>query len=195
MELSGFRAAGGCARCMFRRQPTYPSPDTVWSISAEQRVTLLGTSPSHLRASAAAGLRPDHAHDLSALRSIGSSGSILPAAAYHYVAEHVGSRIRLNSTTGGTDIVSSFAGSGPTTAVWPGYLSAPSLGVALDSWDAAGRSVRNEVGELVVTAPMPSMPIRFWGTTTEAVIAVPISILTRECGAMVTGSPSPTITP
>ena len=59
--------------------------------------------------------------------------------------------------------MSSFAGSGPTTVVWPGYLSAPGLGVALDSWDMAGRSVRNEVGELVVTAPMPSMPTGLWG--------------------------------
>jgi acetoacetyl-CoA synthetase len=89
----------------------------------------------------------------------------LSAAAYHYVAEHVGARIRLNSTTGGTDIVSSFAGSGPTSAVWPGYLSAPGLGVALDSWDASGHPVRGDVGELVVTAPMPSMPIYFWGDT------------------------------
>ncbi|MGB8404741.1 MAG: acetoacetate--CoA ligase [Mycobacterium sp.] len=147
----------------FDGSPTHPSPDTVWSICAEHKVTLLGTSPAHLKACAAAELRPGQDHDLSALRSIGSSGSILPAAAYHYVAEHIGSRIRLNSTTGGTDIVSSFAGSGPTTAVWPGYLSAPALGVALESWDTAGRPVRNEVGELVVTAPMPSMPIYFWG--------------------------------
>jgi acetoacetyl-CoA synthetase len=147
----------------FDGSPTHPSLETVWSISAEHRVTLLGTSPAQLRACAAAGLRPGQSHDLSALRSIGSSGSVLPAAAYHYVAEHVGSRIRLNSTTGGTDIVSSFAGSGPTTVVWPGYLSAPGLGVALDSWDVAGRSVRTEVGELVITAPMPSMPTGLWG--------------------------------
>jgi acetoacetyl-CoA synthetase len=147
----------------FDGSPAYPSLDVLWSISAEQRVTLLGTSPTHLSACAAAGLRPGQAHDLSALRSIGSSGSVLPAAAYHYVADRVGSRIRLNSTTGGTDIVSSFAGSGPTTPVWPGHLSAPSLGVALDSWDGAGRSVRNAVGELVVTEPMPSMPVALWG--------------------------------
>jgi acetoacetyl-CoA synthetase len=156
--------AGSRVVC-FDGSPSYPSVDTVWSICAEHRVTVLGTSPAHLKACAAAGLRPGRDHDLSALRSIGSSGSVLPAAAYHYVAEHVGARIRLNSTTGGTDIVSSFAGSGPTTAVWPGYLSAPGLGVALDSWDASGHPVRGAVGELVVTAPMPSMPIYFWGDT------------------------------
>jgi acetoacetyl-CoA synthetase len=149
----------------FDGSPTHPSLDTVWSICADHKVTLFGTSPAHLKACAAAGLRPGRDHDLSALRSIGSSGSILPAAAYHYVAEHVGARIRLNSTTGGTDIVSSFAGSGPTTAVWPGYLSAPGLGVALESWDVSGNPVRNEVGELVITAPMPSMPSYFWGDT------------------------------
>jgi acetoacetyl-CoA synthetase len=147
----------------FDGSPTHPSLDAVWSIAAEQRVTVLGTSPAHLRACAVAGLAPAQAHDLSALRSIGSSGSVLPRSAYHYVAEHVGARIRVNSTSGGTDVVSSFAGSGPTLPVWPGELSAPSLGVALDSWDESGRPVRNGVGELVITQPMPSMPVRLWG--------------------------------
>jgi len=147
----------------FDGSPTHPSLDAVWSITAEHRVTLLGTSPAHLRACAAAGLQPGRAHDLSALRSIGSSGAVLPAAAYHYVAEHIGARVRLNSTTGGTDVVSSFAGSVPTVPVWPGELSAPSLGVALDCWDQRGKPVRNTVGELVITAPMPSMPVALWG--------------------------------
>jgi acetoacetyl-CoA synthetase len=143
--------------------PSFPSLDTLWALAAEHRVTLLGTSPAHLRACAAAGLEPGSAFDLSALRSVGSSGSVLPADAYRYVAEHVGRHVRVNSTTGGTDVVSSFAGAGPTVAVVPGEISAPSLGVALDAWDEHGRPVRNSVGELVVTEPMPSMPIALWG--------------------------------
>jgi len=142
--------------------PTHPGPDVLWRIAAQHRVTLLGTSPGHLLASARAGLDPGTAHDLGALRSVGSSGSVLPPEAYHWVAEHVGPRVRVNSTTGGTDVVSSFAGGGPTVSVWPGELSAPALGVALDAWDADGRPVRGRVGELVVTEPMPSMPSRFW---------------------------------
>jgi acetoacetyl-CoA synthetase len=142
--------------------PSHPSWDTVWALAAEHRVTLLGTSPAHLRACAQAGVEPARDHDLSALRSLGSSGSALPADAYLWAADHVGRRVRVNSTSGGTDVVSAFAGGSPIVPVWPGELSAPSLGVALDSWDPAGRPVRGIVGELVVTKPMPSMPVAFW---------------------------------
>ena len=152
----------------FDGSATHPSPDVLWRIAAEHRVTLLGTSPGHLRVCARAGLDPGEAHDLTALRSVGSSGSVLPPDAYHWVADHVGPRVRVNSTTGGTDVVSSFAGGGPTVPVWQGELSAPALGVALDAWDADGRPVvRGRVGELVVTEPMPSMPIRFWDDPDE----------------------------
>jgi acetoacetyl-CoA synthetase len=94
----------------------------------------------------------------------------------------------------GTDIVSSFAGSGPTTVVRRGYLSAPSLGVTLESWDMASRSVRNEVGELVVTAPMPSMPTRFRGDVDGSRYRSSYFDTYPGYGATETGSPSPTIT-
>jgi acetoacetyl-CoA synthetase len=142
--------------------PAYPSWDALWALAAEHRVTLLGTSPAHLRGCAQAGLEPARDHDLSALRSLGSSGSALPSDAYFWVAGHVGRRVRVNSTSGGTDVVSAFAGGSPIVPVWPGELSAPCLGVALDSWDARGQPVRGAVGELVVTKPMPSMPVAFW---------------------------------
>src|SRR5580658_817249 len=142
--------------------PSYPSWDALWALAAEHQVTLLGTSPAHLRACAQAGVEPARDHDLSALRSFGSSGSALPGDAYFWVAEHVGRRVRVNSTSGGTDVVSAFAGGSAILPVWPGELSAPGLGVALDSWDADGKPVRGEVGELVVTKPMPSMPVAFW---------------------------------
>ena len=142
--------------------PSYPSWDTLWALAAEHRVTLLGTSPAHLRGCAQAGVEPARDHDLSALRSLGSSGSALPGDAYFWAADHVGRRVRVNSTSGGTDVVSAFAGGSPLVPVWPGELSAPGLGVALDAWDARGRPVRGAVGELVVTKPMPSMPVAFW---------------------------------
>lgn len=133
---------------------SHPSWDTVWALAAEHHVTLLGTSPAHLRTCAQAGVEPARDHDLSALRSLGSSGSALPGDAYVWAADHVGRRVRVNSTSGGTDVVSAFAGGSPIVPVWPGELSAPSLGVALDSWDARGGPVRGAVGELVVTKPM-----------------------------------------
>ena len=142
--------------------PSYPSWDALWALAAEHQVTLLGTSPAHVRACAQAGVEPARDHDMSALRSLGSSGSALPGDAYFWVADHVGRRVRVNSTSGGTDVVSAFAGGSPVVPVWPGELSAPCLGVALDSWDADGKPVRGAVGELVVTKPMPSMPVAFW---------------------------------
>lgn len=93
---------------------------------------------------------------------LGSTGAPLPSQSYHWVRDHVGPRVQVASTSGGTDIVSGFAGSAPNTAVWPGEISAPMLGVALDAFDSHGRPVTGEVGELVVTRPMPSMPIHFW---------------------------------
>jgi acetoacetyl-CoA synthetase len=117
---------------------------------------------SGLQASARAGLRPAATYVLSALRILGATGSVLPAGSYHWASEHVGRDVAVASSTGGTDIVSAFAGWAPTVPVWPGEISAPALGVALEAWDSDGRTVREEVGELVVTQPMPSMPLYFW---------------------------------
>ena len=102
----------------------------LWALAAEPR-HLLGTSPAHLRGCTQAGVEPARDHDLSALRSLGSSGSALAGDAYFWVADHVGRRVRVNSTSGGTDVVSAFAGGSPVVPVWPGELSAPCLGVAL----------------------------------------------------------------
>ncbi|HEV3357913.1 MAG TPA: acetoacetate--CoA ligase [Pseudonocardiaceae bacterium] len=139
-----------------------PTPAALWRIAAEHRVTLLGVSPGYLLACAKAGIEPAADHNLSALRTVGSSGSALPAESYHWVSEHVGERVRVVSASGGTDIVSAFAAAAATVPIVPGELSVPCLGVALDAWDEQGRSVRDEVGELVVTKPMPSMPLYFW---------------------------------
>jgi acetoacetyl-CoA synthetase len=142
--------------------PTHPSPSALWQIAAEHRVTLLGVSPAYLLACAKAGIEPGADHDLSALAAVGSSGSALPAEAYGWVADHVGERVRVMSTSGGTDVVSAFAGAAANVPIVAGELSVPCLGVALDAWDEQGRSVRDTVGELVVTRPMPSMPLRLW---------------------------------
>ena len=142
--------------------PSYPSDDALWALAARHEVTVLGTSPAYLQACAQAGRSPGNDHDLRRLRTLGATGSVVPAELYSWVADHVGRDVPLASVTGGTDVVSGFAGFVPVLPVRTGEITAAYLGVALDSWDADGRSVRDAVGELVVTQPMPSMPTRFW---------------------------------
>ncbi|BAH51542.1 acetoacetate--CoA ligase [Rhodococcus opacus] len=160
MVVSGLLV--GATIVLYDGSPSHPDPQRLWDIAAEHRVGVLGLSPGYLLGSAKAGLEPGRDLDLRTLRLIGSTGAPLPPQSYHWVRDHVGDRVQVASTSGGTDVVSGFAGSAPTTAVWPGEISAPLLGVALAAWDADGAPVVDEVGELVVTTPMPSMPIYFW---------------------------------
>ncbi len=152
----------GAPIVLYDGSPTHPGPQRLWEIAAAHRVSFLGVSPGYLLAGARAGLSPGRDLDLSALDTIGATGAPVPASSYQWVHDEVGARVQLGSTSGGTDVVSGFAGSAPTTPVWPGEMSAPFLGVALESWNEAGQPVVGEVGELVVTRPMPSMPLYFW---------------------------------
>ena len=138
MELPRLRPAGRGPDRLLRRQPELPVVDAVWALAAEHRVTLLGTSPAHLRA-----LRPGRRWNRRVITTCprcGRSGRRArrcPATPISGSPITSGRRVRVNSTSGGTDVVSAFAGGSPIVPVWPGELSAPSLGVALDSWDAA----------------------------------------------------------
>jgi acetoacetyl-CoA synthetase len=152
----------GAPIVLYDGSPTHPGPRRLWEIAADNRVAVLGVSPGYLLASAKAGLRPGVELGLSALRVVGATGAPVPASSYWWIAEAVSPRVQLASVSGGTDVVSGFAGSAPTTEVWPGEISAPALGVALASWDAGGKPLVGAVGELVVTKPMPSMPVCFW---------------------------------
>lgn len=158
----------GATAVIYDGSPVYPDTTRLWRIAEEQRITFLGTSPGHLQACERAGISPGEQFDLTALRTIGSTGSTLPAGSYHWVHDHVGADIALTSTTGGTDAVTAFACSAPTTPVWPGEISARALGVALASWDPDGAELRGAVGELVVTKPIPSMPLYFWNDPDRA---------------------------
>lgn len=142
--------------------PSYSCPDALWGLAARTRATVLGTSPGYVLSCEKAGVIPALAHDLSALRLVGITGSALPPASSLWLRDAVGEHIPVSSISGGTDVVSAFAGGVRTVPVRPGELSAPYLGVALEAWNEAGVPVYGEVGELVVTAPMPSMPIGFW---------------------------------
>ncbi|WP_067542778.1 acetoacetate--CoA ligase [Nocardia crassostreae] len=160
-----FQIAGllvGATVVCYDGSPSAPTTDALWSITARVGATIVGTSPGYVLACAKAGAVPRTDHDLAAVRLVGITGSALPPSSSLWLRDNVGEDIPVASISGGTDVVSAFIGGVRTVPVWPGELSAPYLGVALDAWDEQGRSVRNEVGELVITKPMPSMPVRFW---------------------------------
>jgi acetoacetyl-CoA synthetase len=147
---------------LYDGSPVYPDPMRLWRIAADHQAAALGVSPGYLAASAKAGLQPGADLDLSGLRTLGVTGAPLTAAPYYWVRDQVGAHVQTASTSGGTDVASGFAGSSPLTPVYAGEISAPLLGVALETWDDAGQPVTGQVGELVITRPMPSMPLRFW---------------------------------
>ncbi|GAB18171.1 acetoacetyl-CoA synthetase [Gordonia effusa NBRC 100432] len=160
-----FQVAGllcGARIVTYSGSPLYPDADRMWSLVADEGVTYFGTSPGQLQASRKAGLRPGTDHDLSALRCLGSTGSTLAADLFGWVDENVKSGLPVSSISGGTDVVSAFAGGSTGIPVVAGELSVRYLGVALDSWAPDTSSLRGEVGEMVITEPMPSMPIYFW---------------------------------
>jgi acetoacetyl-CoA synthetase len=148
--------------------PNWPSADGPWSqwaIAAETRATFLATGAAYLGACARAGLRPGERWDLSRLREINSSGSPLGADTAAWVYDAVNPTLLLAPTSGGTDICSAFVGGSPLTPVYAGEMSCRPLGVAVDALNADGLPLVGEPGELVVSLPMPSMPLGFWGDT------------------------------
>ncbi len=160
-----FRIAGllcGATVVGYSGHPLYPDADRLWTMLESERVTYFGTSPGHLLASRKAGLHPGAQHDLSRLHTLGSTGSPLPADLFEWVKAEVGEHVAVSSISGGTDVVSAFAGGTAGVPARPGELATRYLGVALHSWSPRREPLIDEVGELVITAPMPSMPIGFW---------------------------------
>ena len=125
-------------------------------------MTCFGTSASYIASCMKAGVEPAASRDLSALRAVGSTGSPLAPEGFEWVYEHVGRETWLFSTSGGTDVCTAFVGGCPVLPVYLGELQARALGADLHAFDEQGRAVIEEVGELVLTQPMPSMPLRFW---------------------------------
>ena len=154
----------GASIVLFDGNPAYPRPDRLWQVVADRGVTVFGTSPGYLRECERAGCEPGRDLDLRALRIVAVTGSILPPSANVWVREHVGPQIQVGSTSGGTDIVGIFVSSNPIVPVYDGEISAIALGVALEVWDEDGHPVpAGTTGEMVITKPMPSMPVAFWG--------------------------------
>jgi acetoacetyl-CoA synthetase len=134
----------------------------LWDMTAEERITIFGTSAKWIALTEKEGVRPAQTHDLSSLKSILSTGSPLAAHSFDYVYQHVKPDVRLSSISGGTDIISCFALGVPTRPVWRGELQGRGLGMKVEIFDEDGHSSRGQPGELVCTAPFPSMPVAFW---------------------------------
>lgn len=153
--------AVGATAVLLDGNPTFPSIDRVWQVAAEENADVLGVSAGFIHACAKAGLNPALQHDLSRLRAVQVTGSPLSTDGYRWVYRAVGD-VWLCSMSGGTDIASIFVGGVPTVPVHVGRIQVPALAVSIESWDDDGRPSHGK-GELVVTAPMPSMPLRLWG--------------------------------
>jgi len=148
---------------LYDGNPTGPDPAVLWDLAERTGITIFGTSAAYLHGQLKLGVEPTAGRDLSALRAVGSTGSPLSVAGFEWVYDHLGRDVWLFSISGGTDVCSAFVGGVPTLPVHVGELQARSLGVALEAWDEHGRPVPpGVVGELVVTRPMPSMPVGFW---------------------------------
>lgn len=139
-----------------------PAGDVLWDLAEQTGMTCFGTSAAYIAACMKEGIEPAAGRDLSALKSVGSTGSPLSPEGFAWVYEHVGRDTWLFSTSGGTDVCTAFVGGCPLLPVYEGELQARSLGCAVEAWNEAGEPVVDEVGELVITEPMPSMPLFLW---------------------------------
>jgi acetoacetyl-CoA synthetase len=147
----------------FDGNPAWPDLSGLWRLAARTRTTYLGTSASYLMACRKAGVAPGRDLDLGAVRGLGSTGAPLPASGFEWVRDAVSGSIPVGSLSGGTDVCTGFLGPSPLVPVWSGEISCRMLGARVEAFDEAGRSVIGSEGELVITAPMPSMPVGLWG--------------------------------
>jgi acetoacetyl-CoA synthetase len=148
---------------LFDGNPAHPDLGTLWDLADAAGITCFGTSAGYLGACQKAGVEARAGRDLSRLDSIGSTGSPLAPEGFDWVREHVGEDVWLFSTSGGTDVCTAFVGGVPTLPVYRGELQARALGAKVEAWSEDGRPLVDEVGELVITEPMPSMPLYLWG--------------------------------
>jgi acetoacetyl-CoA synthetase len=153
----------GATVVTFDGNPAWPDLSALWAVAAETRTTYFGTSAPYLMACRKAGLEPGRDLDLSALRGVGSTGSPLAASGFEWVREAVAASIPVGSLSGGTDVCTGFLGPCPLVPVWSGEISCRMLGAKVEAFDDDGRPVIGREGELVITTPMPSMPVALWG--------------------------------
>ena len=151
---------------LYDGSPAHPDLGALWRLAAEEGVTYFGTSAPYLMACRKEGLRPGELADLSRVRGIGSTGAPLPVEGFRYVYDAISPSAHLQSVSGGTDVCTAFVGASPLVPVWEGELSCRHLGCAVEAFSPSGEPLVGEQGELVLTVPMPSMPVSFWNDPT-----------------------------
>ena len=152
----------GASIVLYDGNPFFPNPNTMWDMVDEFQITHFGTSAKFIDACKQEGLSPINTHSLNSLKTIFSTGSPLIEESYDYIYNDFKKDLQLSSISGGTDIISCFAGGNPTLPVHRGEIQCRGLGMAVKSFDQNGLSLKNKKGELVCTKPFPSMPIYFW---------------------------------
>jgi len=153
---------------LYDGNPGHPDMGVLWDLAERSGITTFGTSAAYVSACMKAGEEPAKGRDLARLKAVGSTGSPLSPEGFDWVYEQLGADTWLFSTSGGTDLCTAFVGGCALLPVYRGELQARALGAAVEAWDEDGRAVTDEVGELVVTEPMPSMPVFFWGDQDDA---------------------------
>jgi len=150
--------AVGASIVLFDGNPGFPDMSALWNLVDEAGISYFGTSAPFLMACRKAGLNPNK----SGLRAVGSTGAPLPPEGFDWVYESVGDQLQLQSLSGGTDVCTGFVGSSPLHPVTEGVIACRCLGAKVEAYDPEGKPVIDQLGELVITAPMPSMPVGFW---------------------------------
>lgn len=153
----------GSTLLLYDGSPAWPDMNALWRFAADTGMTLFGTSAAYLTACRKADITPGAAFDLTRLRAMGSTGSPLPVEGFYWVYQRVKRDLWLVSLSGGTDVCTAFVGGCPLLPVTAGEIQCRCLGARVEVFDEQGRSIIGDVGELVVTAPLPSMPLFFWG--------------------------------
>ncbi len=152
----------GITILLYDGSPACPDLNRLWEFAEQTGMTFFGTSAGFLLSCMKAGIEPGQKYNLSRLRGLGSTGSPLPPEGFQWVYQHLKQDIWLTSVSGGTDVCSAFLGGSPLLPVRAGELQCRALGAKIEAFDEQGRSLIDEMGELVITQPLPSMPLYFW---------------------------------
>ena len=152
----------GSAAVLYDGSPGHPQPDLLWKLAADTGATFFGASPTFVQMMEKAGISPRERYDLSALEAIMVGGSPSTPETFAWLYEHVKSDLWVTSQSGGTEAATGFVGAAPILPVYAGEIQTRMLGMDVHAWNDAGEEVVDEVGELVVTSPFPSMPLYFW---------------------------------
>jgi acetoacetyl-CoA synthetase len=154
--------AVGATLVLFDGNPFHPDPGALWKMAQDEKISIFGTSAGYIAAIQKAAVRPGKAYDLTPLKAVISTGSPLSPEQFEYIYQEVKEDVLLSSITGGSDLNGVFAGGNPIGSVYAGEIQSRSLGMKVEAFDENGKPVINQQGELVCTAPFPSVPIYFW---------------------------------